>query len=242
MLKIQTMIKIVWFSNMSKLVQIQYELLRFIRFSNMSEHVQTCLNLFRFNMIQIVTIHAILKHVWTCWNMSKLVQIQYDMNCYNSYDSQTCLNLFRINMIRIDMILKHVKTWNQNMTKYSKIWANGRWNVWWQSYSLDRCEQVERSKTLRNIECLCFDENCPKHAHDCHWRQNLIHDCESPTCIVICTPSRSGAIWISWKYLHCFKLAILFSTSKNQNRAVMEEGKKINDSQLKWNEGCGRTP
>ena len=57
--------------------------------------------------------------------MSKLVQIQHDMNCYNSYDSQTCLNLFRINMIRIDMILKHVKTWNQNMMKYSKIWANG---------------------------------------------------------------------------------------------------------------------
>ena len=36
---------------------------------------QTCLNLFRFNMIWIVTIHVILKHVWTCWNMSELVQI-----------------------------------------------------------------------------------------------------------------------------------------------------------------------
>jgi hypothetical protein len=47
------------------------------------------------------------------------------MNCYNSYDSQTCLNLFRFNMIQIDSILKHVRTWNQNMTKYSKIWANG---------------------------------------------------------------------------------------------------------------------
>ena len=102
---------------------------------------QTCLNLFRFNMIWIVTIHVILKHVWTCWNMSelvrfnmiqiftihvilkhvwtcsdsiryellrfmwfsnmsehvetclKLVQIQYDMNCYDSCDSQTCLNM-----------------------------------------------------------------------------------------------------------------------------------------------------
>ena len=107
---------------------------------------QTCLNLFRFNMIWIVTIHVILKHVWTCWNMSKLVQIQHDMNCYNSYDSQTCLNLFRINMIRIDTILKHVKTWNQNMMKYSNIWANGTKNVWRQSDSLDRCEQVERSK------------------------------------------------------------------------------------------------
>ena len=51
-------------------------------------------------------------------NMSKLVQNQYDTNCY---DSQTCLNLFRINMIRIDTILKHVKTRNENMTKYSKI-------------------------------------------------------------------------------------------------------------------------
>ena len=35
--------------------------------------------------------------------MSKLDQIQYDTNCY---DSQTCLNLFRINMIRIVMILQ----------------------------------------------------------------------------------------------------------------------------------------
>ena len=34
---------------------------------------------------------------------------------------QTCLNLFRINMIRIDTILKHVKTRNENMTKYTKI-------------------------------------------------------------------------------------------------------------------------
>ena len=78
--------------------------------------------------------------------MSKLVQNQYDMNCY---DSQICLNLFRINMIRIDTILKHVKTRNENMTKYSKIWVNGTWNVLhWrrQSDSLDRCEQVERSK------------------------------------------------------------------------------------------------
>ena len=33
--------------------------------------------------------------------------------------------MFRINTIQIDTILKHVRTWNQNMTKYSKIWANG---------------------------------------------------------------------------------------------------------------------
>ena len=30
--------------------------------------------------------------------MSKLVQNQYDMICYDARDSQTCLNLFRINM------------------------------------------------------------------------------------------------------------------------------------------------
>ena len=53
-------------------------------------------------------------------------------------------------MIWIDTILKHVKTWNQNMTKYSKIWANGtkkRQKVNKpKSCSLDRFEQVERSK------------------------------------------------------------------------------------------------
>ena len=75
---------------------------------------QTCLNLFRFNMIWNVTI---LKHVWTCSNMSKLAQIQYATNCYNSYDSQTCLNMFRINYHDMNCydyssqtILKHVKT------------------------------------------------------------------------------------------------------------------------------------
>ena len=51
-------------------------------------------------------------------------------------------------MIWIDTILKHVKTWNQNMMKYSNIWANGTKNVWRQSNSLDRCEQVERSKMV----------------------------------------------------------------------------------------------
>ena len=63
---------------------------------------QTCLNLFRFNMIWIVTIHVILKHVWTCWNMSKHVQIQY------------------IWIVMIHVILKHVWTcWN--MTKIVQI-------------------------------------------------------------------------------------------------------------------------
>ena len=71
----------------NKLVSVNFkmsnfkELLQFMQFLNMSEHVETCLNLFRFNMIWIDTI---LKHVWTCSNMSKLVQIQYDINCYHS--------------------------------------------------------------------------------------------------------------------------------------------------------------
>ena len=70
------------------------QLSKFFKFSNsyklskffcmIFKHAWTCSNMFRFNMIQIVTIHAILKYVWTCWNMSKLVQIQYDMNCYDS--------------------------------------------------------------------------------------------------------------------------------------------------------------
>ena len=123
--------------NMLKHVQtcsdsIWYELLQFMRFSNMSEPVETCLNLFRFNMIWI---DAILKHVWTCSNMSKLVQIQYDMNCYDSYDShrylnmfkQTCQNLFRFNMIRIvtiHMILKHVWTCSESIWHESLRFSN----------------------------------------------------------------------------------------------------------------------
>ena len=130
----------------------RFNMIRIVTIHMILKHVlkmfkQTCLNLFRFNMIQIVTIHTILKHFWTCWNMSKLVQIQYDIYCYNSYDSQTCLHLFRINMIWIDRILKHVKTGNQNMMKYSNIWANGTQNVC-KSDSLDRFEQVERSKNI----------------------------------------------------------------------------------------------
>ena len=37
-------------------------------------------------------------------NMSKLVQIQYDMNCYSSYDSQTCLNMFKLVLTSLDSI------------------------------------------------------------------------------------------------------------------------------------------
>ena len=96
-----------WFSNMSELVQIQYDtncydscdsqtclnMLKHVWTCwNMSEPVETCLNLFRFNMIWI---DAILKHFWTCSNMSKLVQIQYDTNCYGSCNFQTCLNMLK---------------------------------------------------------------------------------------------------------------------------------------------------
>jgi hypothetical protein len=123
------LLRFVWFSNTSKLVQIQCDMncydLQFIWFLNMSEHVQTCLNFFRFNMIQVVTIHAILKHVWTCWNMSILVQIQYDTNCYDSYDSQTCLNMFKqtcLNFFRFNMIQIVQFIWFSNMWTCSKMW------------------------------------------------------------------------------------------------------------------------
>ena len=51
------------------------------------------------------------EHVQT--NMSKLVQIQYDTNCYNSYDSQTCQNYSKTLLSRLVL--------NPKMTKYSKI-------------------------------------------------------------------------------------------------------------------------
>ena len=73
------LLRFIWFSNMSELVQNQYDMNRY--------DSQTCLNLFRINLIWI---DMILKHVWTCWNMSKLVKNQSDMNWY---DSQTCLNM-----------------------------------------------------------------------------------------------------------------------------------------------------
>ena len=147
------MLKHVWTCSDS----IWYELLWFMWFSNMSEHVeiclnlfrsydmnyydscdsQTCLNLFRFNMIQIVMIHVILKHVWTCsdslrykllsfmWfsNMSEHVETCLNLFRFNMvwivmihmilkhvWTCSTCVNLFRFNMIRIDTILKHVQT------------------------------------------------------------------------------------------------------------------------------------
>ena len=91
--------------------------------------------------------------------MSKIVQIQHDMNCYDTYDSNTYLNLFRFNMIwilTIHMIPKH-RNWNRNMTKYYKIWANGKKKV---SDNLDRFKQVEESKILSimtlNFE-LCYN-------------------------------------------------------------------------------------
>ena len=47
--------------------------------------------------------------------MSKLVQNQYDTNCYDSCDSQTCFNLFRINMIQTCLDLS--KRW-RNTSKF----------------------------------------------------------------------------------------------------------------------------
>ena len=103
----------------------------------MSEHVETCLNLFRFNMIWIVTIHAILKRVWTCLNMFRFNMIRivtihgilkhvwtcsdsiwYELLQFMWFSNmsehvETCLNLFRFNMIwivTIHMILKHALT------------------------------------------------------------------------------------------------------------------------------------
>ena len=38
--------------------------------------------------------YELLRFMWFS-NMSELVQIQYDMNCYNSCDSQTCLNMLK---------------------------------------------------------------------------------------------------------------------------------------------------
>ena len=94
-------------------------------------------------MIQIVTISAIFKHVWTCWYMSKLVQIQYDMNwihrilkhVWTRSNKQFRFNIIQI--VTIHMILKHV--WHVqtylNLSRFRmSIWANGTWNVLhWQS-------------------------------------------------------------------------------------------------------------
>ena len=52
----------------------------------------------------------LLQFIWFS-NISKVVQIPYETNWYDSYDFQTCLNLFRFNTIQIftiDVILKHV--------------------------------------------------------------------------------------------------------------------------------------
>jgi hypothetical protein len=58
---------------------------------------QTCLNLFRFNMIQIVPIHMILKHVQTCSDSI----CTYDAYCYDSYGFLTCLNLLCRECVRM---------------------------------------------------------------------------------------------------------------------------------------------
>ena len=72
---------------------------------------------------QFLSLKKFTEHVWTCSNMSKLVQIQYDTNCYNSCDSQTCLNMFKhvqtcsdsiwhelIQFMRFSKMSEHVET------------------------------------------------------------------------------------------------------------------------------------
>ena len=70
-------------------------------------------------------------------NMFKLVQNQYIW-----YELIQFLNMSRLEM----------KTW-RNTLKLSKWHGNLHWH--WKSYSLDRFEQVERSKTDYQIECKC---------------------------------------------------------------------------------------
>ena len=148
----------------------------------MSEHVQTCLILFRFNMIWIVAIYTILKHVWTCSNLSILVQIQYDTNCYNLCNSQTCMNMLKHVQTCSDSIwyelLRFIGFLNLSKTCSDSIWheliqflnmSRLEMKTWWntlklskwtksffqlKSDSLDRFEQVERSKTqIRKLNC-----------------------------------------------------------------------------------------
>ena len=90
---------------------------------NMSEDVQTCLNLFRFNMIRIDTIHI------TTWrNTLKFEQMRFSNM---SEHVQTCLNLFRFNMIPIDMI--HITTWRNTLkfeqTAQRKLTTTTKWFI-----------------------------------------------------------------------------------------------------------------
>ena len=83
-------------------------------------------------------------------NMSEHVQTCSDSIWYESLWFVRFLNMSKLVQNQYYMILKHVKTWNQNMTKYSKIWANGtkkRQKVNKpKSCSLDPFEQVKQSK------------------------------------------------------------------------------------------------
>ena len=68
--------------------------------------------------------------------MSKLVQIQYDMNCYNSCDSQTCLNM-----------LKHVWTCSDS------IWYELLQFLWFSTMS----EHVETCLNLFRFNMIWID-------------------------------------------------------------------------------------
>ena len=132
------------FLNMSKLVQIQYDTncyssCDFQTCLNMLKHVQTCSDLW------IVMIHVILKHVWTCWNMSELVQVQYDTNCYNSCDSQTCLNMFKHVWTCSDSIWYELLRfmWFSNMSEHAETCLNlFRFNMIWIVTSYDEIQGV----------------------------------------------------------------------------------------------------
>ena len=67
-------------------------------YGNKSDVTSTRQKTFRPRLLErLLTILLRLKILLRFSSMSKLVQIQYDMSCYNLHDSQTCLNLFRIN-------------------------------------------------------------------------------------------------------------------------------------------------
>ena len=81
------------------------------------------------------------KHVQT--NMSKLVQIWYDTNCHNSYDSQTCEHVQTCQYYcKTCLDLSYTIKW-QNSLKFEQT-AERKFRR--QSDSLDGFEKVERSK------------------------------------------------------------------------------------------------
>ena len=107
---------------------------------------QTCLNLFRINMIRIDTILKYVK-TWrntqknlrlkysfkplsTIWfsNMSQLVQIQYDTNCYDSIQYKLLWFIWFSNMFKLVQ--------NQcDMNWYNSIWYELLQFIWFSNVS-----------------------------------------------------------------------------------------------------------